>query len=36
MSIDKLTLIIGADLVIPETPVKIHQPTINEIALIGE
>ena len=36
MSVDKLTLIIGADLVIPETPVKIHQPTINEIALIGE
>lgn len=34
--IDKLSLIIGADIIIPETTVKIHQPTMSEIALIGE
>lgn len=34
--IDELSLITGMDIFIPEYEVKIHQPTINEIALIGE
>lgn len=35
-SIDKLTLISGIDIPIPELQVNIHQPTIKEIAYIGE
>ena len=34
--IDKLTLISGIDIPIPELRVNIHQPTIREIAYIGE
>ena len=34
--LDKLSLILGSDVIIPDTPVKIHQPTMSEIALIGE
>ncbi len=34
--IDKLTLISGIDIPIPELKVNIHQPTIREIAYIGE
>jgi hypothetical protein len=34
--LDKLSLMLGADIIIPNTSVKIHQPTMNEIALIGE
>ena len=34
--IDKLTIMTGLDILIPNTSVKVHQPTINEIALIGE
>lgn len=34
--VSKLTLITGIDILMPEYEVKIHQPTINEIALIGE
>lgn len=36
MNIDRLTLMVGTNVVIEGTPVKIHQPTISEIALIGE
>ena len=36
MNIDKLTLMTGTNIIIEGTPVKIHQPTISEIALIGE
>ena len=35
-SIDSLTLISGIDVPIPEIGVNIHQPTIREIAYIGE
>ena len=35
-SIDSLTLISGIDIPIPEIGVNIHQPTIREIAYIGE
>ena len=35
-SIDSLTLISGIDVPIPEIGVNIHQPTIREIAFIGE
>lgn len=35
-NIDKLTLISGVDIPIPELRVNIHQPTIREIAYIGE
>lgn len=35
-SIDSLTLISGIDVPIPEMGVNIHQPTIREIAYIGE
>ena len=35
-NIDKLTLISGIDIPIPEIGVNIHQPTIKEIAYIGE
>lgn len=34
--IDKLTLISGIDIPIPELSINIHQPTIREIAFIGE
>lgn len=35
-NIDTLTLLSGIDIIIPEIKVKIHQPTIREIAYIGE
>lgn len=35
-NIDKLTLISGIDVPVPELGVNIHQPTIREIAYIGE
>lgn len=35
-NIDRLTLISGIDIPIPELKVNIHQPTIKEIAYIGE
>lgn len=34
--LDKLTLLSGIDIPIPELKVNIHQPTIREIAYIGE
>jgi hypothetical protein len=36
MEIDKLTLIAGADIPVPELKANLHQPTINEIAILGE
>lgn len=36
MDIDKLTLVAGADIPVPELKVNIHQPTIGEIAVLGE
>ena len=35
-NIDQLTLISGIDIPIPEIKVNIHQPTIREIAYVGE
>lgn len=35
-NIDQLTLLSGVDLPIPELKVNIHQPTLREIAYIGE
>lgn len=34
--IDRLTLISGVDIVIPELKTSLHQPTIKEIAYVGE
>lgn len=34
--VDQLILMGGNDIIVPNYAVKIHQPTINEIALIGE
>ena len=34
--IDSLTLISGVDVLIPEMKISIHQPTLREIAYIGE
>ena len=36
MEIDKLTLVAGADIPVPALKVNLHQPTIREIAIIGE
>lgn len=36
MEIDKLTLVAGADIPVPALKANIHQPTISEIAIIGE
>lgn len=36
MVVDKLTLLMGVDFFITGTQVKIHQPTMEEIALMGE
>lgn len=36
MEIDYLTLVAGADIPVPELKANIHQPSIKEIAVIGE
>lgn len=36
MNLDKFTLTMGADIKIPEFPVIFHQPTLYEIAKLGE
>lgn len=36
MDIDKLTLVAGADIPVPELKANVHQPTIREIAVLGE
>lgn len=36
MDIDKLTLVAGASIPVPQLKVNIHQPTIREIAVLGE